>query len=156
MNPNDVSILSAAPVEITIDGAAYKVGPLKIRELGLLQAWVKTQVPHPIEAIKPHLTGLPEVVQIAMAESARQEAKSWPPQVGSIEANRLFSGADGEKELLFVILSKYQPHLTRADTDAMADRLSLAEFKAIADVAFGKGPDLPKPEGPDAGQSPGQ
>lgn len=147
MDPNDLSVVSAAPVTVTVDGVDYKIGPLKVRELGLLQAWIKEQVPHPIEAVKGHLGGLPEPLQIALLEGARKDAYRWPPKLNSPEANTLLAGEEGEKELVHLIFTKHQPSLTRADTDAIAGKLGLDDFKRVAEVAFGKGPDAPKSAG---------
>lgn len=135
---HDISRASGAPVEVELDGKTYKVGELRLRELGMLQSWIESRVPHPVRALAPHLEGLPSDVQIALLESARKESANWPPRIGTAEGAAVLDTPEGEREILWVLLSRHQPSMTRDEVNILADSLPLAEFRRVADVAFGR------------------
>lgn len=143
----DIALLTGAPRAITLDGAEYKVSPLRPRDLGELQAWIKDRVPHPIDALKPHLDGLDPAERQALLKEAYKEARDWPPSIGSDKGAGLLA-TEGRGKVLEVVLRRHQPGITPAEAEALAERITGAEFVAAMNLAFGREGEAPKATSP--------
>lgn len=94
---------------VQIGGRAYQFSELPIEALARLQSWLRANNPHPVDALRGHLEGLPDHVAIAMGEAARKEAKTWPPQVGTAAGSiALLSTEPGQIEVLYEGLCGHQ------------------------------------------------
>jgi len=99
---------------IVIGGRQYYFSELPIGQLSVLQTFLGRTVPHPIEAVKPYLAGLPDADRAALLEGARREARSWPPEVGTAAGAAALLGTEpGQVEALFCGLSIHHPEITR-------------------------------------------
>jgi hypothetical protein len=109
-------LTGAAAFSAAIGGKTYEFGALTLEAEGQLQAWVKANHPHPLEAVKPHLAGLDAGDRAELLDRARKEAATWPPQVGTqAGAVALLSTQPGQEEVLFHALRLWQPFVTRDD-----------------------------------------
>ena len=97
---------------VTIGGNSYDFGEIPIESLAELQEWIRKNIPHPLEAIKPHLKGLPTDVAIGLTDRAREEAKDWPPEIGTAAGSAaLLSKESGQILALRVGLQKFHPEV---------------------------------------------
>ena len=97
---------------VTIGGQPYDFGEIPIEALAELQEWIRKNIPHPLEAIKPHLKGLPTDVAIGLTDRAREEAKDWPPEIGTAAGSAaLLSKESGQILALRVGLQKFHPEV---------------------------------------------
>ena len=100
---------------VTIGGQPYDFGEIPIEALAELQEWIRKNIPHPLEAIKPHLKGLPTDVAIGLTDRAREEAKDWPPEIGTAAGSAaLLSKESGQILALRVGLQKFHPEVDGA------------------------------------------
>jgi hypothetical protein len=138
-----IDILTAAPKEIRFGDRTLRVGALKLRELGLLQRWIREHAEKPGDRLRRELELLPEEdhADARRAAARAERPESWPPAIGSAEGNRiLLSHEDGQHYFLQVMLTKYQP-LDPDELDALAAGLSDDHFGMLVRIAFG-GDDL--------------
>lgn len=162
MDPAKLSLIELddrPELTATIGGREYHFGELPLEQLARLDAFLRRTVPHPVQAIRPHLAGLPDADRQALLENARREARSWPPQAGtSAGMAAILSTEPGQLEALEAGLAVHHPGLSRADAarvyrqlqrDAMREaarrrRAGLADdgeglVKRIFSVIFGYG-----------------
>lgn len=113
--------------------------------LAAIQGWLNANVPHPVDALKGHLDGLPENVAIALAEKAREEAKAWPPKAGTrAGAIVLMNTEPGQIETFCWGLRVHQPEITREEVMTLYRQLAREKDSArlvlrIFSVLFGNG-----------------
>lgn len=140
---------------VEIGGQSYDFGEILIDQRADLEAWIRKNVPHPLDALKGRLEGLPVDVAAKVAENARQEAKNWPPRIGTAEGTvALLSKEDGQTLALYVGLQKFHSGTTREQSDHLYRLLGIEmrkerkrrgdeEFegivKRIFSVMFGQG-----------------
>ena len=79
---------------VSIGGTEYHFSELTLECKGKLQAFIKSKVPHPVEAIKPHLEGLSQEDRRYLISQAREDAQSWPPDVESVKGKTALLGTD--------------------------------------------------------------
>lgn len=136
----DIAQHSDQPIQIDICGKSFGFSEFRLADLGELQQWVKDHTPHPIEAVKPHLAGLPDSDRAALLNDARRDALRWPPQVGTAAgAAALLGTEDGQVETLWVALRIHQTDTTRVGAAKLYRRLRTDPDKAqrIYAIAFG-------------------
>lgn len=133
----DLSQLTNQPERtVEIGGKPYQFGELPIDALGRLQAWIKAHVPHPLDAVKGHLDGLSEADRRYLLEQARQEARQWPPVIGTAAgAAALLSTEAGQLAAFAEGLRVHQPAATDKDAAALFKRLRTDAAKAAAAAA---------------------
>lgn len=139
-------LLDGPELTVEIGGEPYSFSEIPVGILVSLQGWVNKHTPHPLDSLKGHLDGLPEPVALALAEKARQEAKLWPPQIGTAAgAIALLGGTAGQKEALFVGLKIHQPEMTRERSDRIYRQIETNAMQGeslarrIFAVLFGQG-----------------
>lgn len=134
-----LDILTAAPVSIKFGDRTFRVGALKLRELGLLQRFVREHVPKPTVAVKEILPLYPPEEHRELLKQAVFDERDWPPSVGTAEGNKpLLTTEDGQRCLVSVVLRKYQPDLSDADIDDIMGGLSEEDFYVLYSIAFGE------------------
>lgn len=113
----DLSELTDRPeLTVTIGGRAYHFSEVPIDRLADCQDFLRRTVPHPVQAIRPHLDGLKPEDRQALLENARREARDWPPQAGtSAGMLALCSTEAGQLAALAAGLSVHHPEATPAD-----------------------------------------
>lgn len=111
----DLATLIGLPeLSVEIRGRLYQFSELPIDSLARLQAWVKANVPHPLDVVKGHLDGLPDGDRRYLLDQARIDARSWPPVVGTAAgAAALLSTEPGQFEAFFEGLLVHQPATVR-------------------------------------------
>lgn len=120
---------------VEVDGRRYGFSELTLEKRADLQAYLRRTVPHPVDAIKGHLAGLDPADRQALLESARRDAKSWPPDIGSQAGMMaLTSTTDGQVEVLATALSIHHPECTRADAARLYRSLEREADRAAADA----------------------
>lgn len=143
------------PTPFMIGGVEYLLSELTIASLGRLQAWIKTNVPHPIDAIKPHLAGLDSECKAILLDQARKESQSWPPIMGTQAAARLLSERpDFQVELFWEGLKQHKADATRTEAERLFRKVrdSQEKSRAILACLFGRNPS--EDEGSDGPKGP--
>lgn len=80
-----------------IGGVEVVFSEIPIEGLARLQSWVNDHVPNPLEAIRDHLAKLPQAIASDLAEKARRESLTWPPEIGTGEgAVALLGSTEGQ------------------------------------------------------------
>lgn len=117
----------------TIGGRAYRFGEVPVEKLADLDEFLRRTVPHPVQAIQPHLKGLADKDRAALLENARQEARDWPPRAGtSAGMAALMRTEPGQLEALAAGLSVHHPELSREQVAAVYRRL---QRRAVRDAS---------------------
>lgn len=83
----DLSQLLDSGPEIveTIGGMKFRFSEITLDGMARLQSWIREHVPHPVEQIKPWLDGLPSEERRELLETAMDQARDWPPLLGTAE-----------------------------------------------------------------------
>lgn len=129
----DIAQHTDQPARVEIAGVAYGFSELPIEALGRLQQWIKDHHPNPMEVIKPHLDGFAAADRAEIIRQARQEAASWPPQVGTGRgAQALLGDEAGQREAFYEGLRVHQPNTTRKQADRLFRELGREAARAKA------------------------
>lgn len=117
----------------TIGGRPYHFSEVPIERLADLDAFIRRTVPHPIDALRPHLAGLAESDRAALLLAARAEARSWPPQAGTAAGMAaLLSTEAGQLEALAAGLSVHHPEVTRDEARRIYRQLQREALREAA------------------------
>lgn len=101
-------------LSIEIGGSVYHFSEVPLEKLADVQEFLNRTVPHPLQAIRPHLAGLSESDRAVLLRDAREEGKHWPPQAGTAAGMAaLMATEPGQVEALFAGLSVHHPALDR-------------------------------------------
>lgn len=113
----DLSELTDRPeLTVSIGGRAYHFSEAPIDRLADCQDYLRRTVPHPVQAIRPHLEGLKAEDRQALLENARREARDWPPQAGTSAGMLALCGTEGgQLAALAAGLSVHHAGLSPAD-----------------------------------------
>lgn len=119
---------------VAIGGRDYRFSELPIGQIAALDEYLKRTVPHPVQAIRPHLAGLPPEDRQALLENARQQARSsWPPRADTAAGKAvLLSEEPGQLEAFAVGLSIHHPELSRDDCRKVFGALQRQAVRAAA------------------------
>jgi hypothetical protein len=134
-----LDILCDTPHEARLAGRVYRIGPLKLKEFGMLQRWIRDHAERPDERLKRDLELLPPEDHADARRRAVQAMRpeNWPPPVGSPEGNRiLVTTEDGQRYFLSVMLGKHQA-IADEEVEDLMFRLSDIDFGMLVRVAFG-------------------
>ena len=133
-----LDLLTAAPKEVAFGDRRFKVGALKMKELGLLQRWIRDHSERPTVVAERMLSLLDPADHRQLRKDAVMLEREWPPEIGTPEGNSvLFSDPDGQKFFLSVMLRKYQPDLPDSVIDEVTEGLSMAGLSILVAMAFG-------------------
>lgn len=129
----DIAQHTDQPARVEIAGEVYGFSELPIEALGRLQQWVKDHHPNPLEVIRPHLAGFSAADRAEMIRQARQEAATWPPQVGTGRGTQALLGEEaGQREAFYEGLRVHQPGTTRRQADRLFRELGRAAARSKA------------------------
>lgn len=155
----DLADLTNAPRTITLAGREFTVSHMKMKEWGVVQAWIKANIPGPMESLKAtNLDELSPFLAHWVTTAAVREEQAWPPRPGSrswIDAlDRV--GKDGRLGTVVFMheaLKKHQSTLTYADTETLYDTVEVGEALALFNTVLGI-KSGPKDEPPTGGETP--
>ncbi len=117
---DDYAKATAAPRHITINGREYRVGKYGPRDIGDLEAWLKTQVPDPRLMARELCAGLPDAVALEVWRDLSAEAMNWPPTVESRQGNKLLMGTwEGQALLVWVSLRRHNADFSLDEARAL-------------------------------------
>lgn len=134
-----LDLLSAAPKVVRFGNRTLRVGALKLRELGLLQRFIRDHTERPTAALKASLEFHPADDHARLKAEALAADAHWPPAVGTLEGNQiLFGSEEGQRHFLGVMLRKYQPDLDDAFLEEVMGGVSEEDLGVLASVAFGE------------------
>ena len=136
-----LDLLTSAPVSVKFGSRTLQVGALKLRELGVLQRFIRETVPKPTVAAKAMLEFYPpEEHRELLKNAALAEANGeWPPAVGTAEGNRVLLGSpEGQRCLVAVMLRKYQPEMTEGEVDDILGGMNEEDFYVLFNIGFGE------------------
>lgn len=145
---SDLATLSSAPREITLAcGETVAVAPLKAREWGRLQQWIKDHVPSPLARAKAAADLVDDLSRDERNHLLASAAvKPWPPRPGSQAWIDAIAEADDQQACTVAFLAAV---LRDADMAArLAPRLVGDDFRRLNLAAFGA--DEPESDGPKA------
>jgi hypothetical protein len=151
----DLAQATSAPEEITLGGQTFNIRLLTLREWGLVQSWLKRELPSPvtraaiaIQQSKASGSPLDATTIDALYDRAEKAALTWPPQIGTKE---WFDGLDtvegGWERVLFEVVSKVNPTFTLAQADELAPKVKANEWADLIRVSLWGTHPAPKGEG---------
>lgn len=109
----DLAQLTDQPTPIEISGRHYGFSELSFDALGELQQWIKDKYPHPLRSIQGYLDGFSDDDREELLRQAREEAKHWPPVVGTAAGTAaLLKTEEGQVQALWAALKVHQPETT--------------------------------------------
>ena len=113
-------LLDEPELVVAIAGGTYRFAELPLAQLARLQAYLRRTVPHPVEAIKPHLAGLPDRQADELLRLAYEEGRDWPPQAGTgAGVAALMRTPEGQVEALTAALSVFHPGLPSCEVERL-------------------------------------
>ncbi len=153
----DLAVLVNAPREITLAGKTFLVSALTLSDWGTLSAFLKDHSTDPVVAALDQLSKakasgvvVADEDRKALFESARRDARSWPPRVGSQEWFDLMLWTEGASEkFLACVLRKHQT-VTDAELARVNSETTPEESRLLIHRALGLEPS-PKADAPAAG-----
>lgn len=133
--PDDFARAAGAPNSIRIDGKEYLVSKFTPRDIGDLQAWLKTEIPNPLIEAKRLIEGLPDAVAIEIWRTMAEESKFWPPTLEHERSNTLLTTTtEGIARLLWVTLRKNN-RVDLAAARELADNIELNTITELVRLA---------------------
>jgi len=134
-----LDLLTAAPKTVRFGDRKLKVGALKLKELGLLQRWIRDHSVRPTVAVKAILEFYDPTEHRQLLKQAVIDERSWPPTIGTAEGNRvLFDDLEGQEFFLSVMLRKYQKDLSDEALGEIMEGLNADDFGMLVSIAFGE------------------
>ena len=142
---DDFARATGAPISLVLAGKEYLVYKLRPRDLGELEAWMKSVTPDPRLEVARLLKDVPEEVGKHMWDSACAEARdNWPPRFDTMEGQRLLSTAEGEARIVHQILKRGLAGFTLEAARDLAEQLSAEDIAALMRAAGPGEPGDPK------------
>jgi predicted Zn-dependent peptidase len=142
---DDFARATGAPVSLVLAGKEYLVYKLRPRDLGELEAWLKSVTPDPRLEVVKLIKDVPEEVGKHMWDTACAEAReNWPPRFDTADGERLLSTPEGEARIVFQILKRGLPGLTLEQARDLAEALSAEDVAALTRAAGPGDPGDPK------------
>lgn len=137
----DITRIVRVPTHLLLAGVDYEVSEFTISDLAALQAWIKAHRPHPLDRIKGQLEGLADADRRVLLLQAYDDAKRWPPKVGSTEGNEALLGChEGVVEFVRAAIATGRPGTTSAEAETLLKDMSADNFSTLLCVAFGVDP----------------
>ncbi len=141
---DDYARATGSPRCIRINGSEYQVSKFTPRDIGDLQAWLKSEVPDPKLEARKLLEGLPDAVAIEVWRTMAEESKSWPPTIGDERGNQLLtSTSEGIARLLWVSLRKFN-RVDLPKARELSEVVELSEINELVRLASPESADVPK------------
>lgn len=129
-------LTSAVPVPrvMALGQEQYLVSHLKIKELAILQRWLMSQVPDPIEGrLSDIFAGKVKRRELVALHEA---CSAWPPAPGSAESETILYTEDGLRFFLTLLLSRHQPQIQATEVAAIVSSITIHQWDALRYHAF--------------------
>lgn len=125
---------------IKFNGRQLFVGALKLREEGMLVAYLRTVVKRPTELLRETIDLIPpEDRRAAEIAARRADEQDWPPAPTSLQGQQVWrTTPEGQKFFVGVVFRKYQPEMTDKEIDEILGGLSTLDFLTLLRIAFGE------------------
>lgn len=135
-------LLDGPTFTVRVGGRDYGFSEVPVSSLLALETWIRENTPHPIESVKPYLSGLDPADRRELLEQARQDARNWPPRIGTSAgaAALLGSGDMGQIETLYHGLLVHHPGATRDHARGLYRKLRQAMKREVAESEDGESP----------------
>jgi len=142
--------------QVTLAGRTFRLRQLKLSEWADLQSWLKTACPSPVavalkELAKLRSEGLPipADVQEALFRQAQDDARRWPPRIGTSAWFRSLDGVDGGRaQFLLAAVKPSGETLTEAEAEDIMERSTGDEEAELIRVILWGDHSIPKAETP--------
>lgn len=145
LKPHDnLAVVAASPRGVALGEKVYPVSKLTPRMAGRLQALIMDRIPDPRDKARKIMEGLPEAVQIHIYERACDDARGWPPSLGSPEGLAVMMSPAGMALLVELTVAPNVAGFTAADAEALADRMTMEDFHRLMEVSAPGDPHAPK------------
>lgn len=142
--PEDYAKAVGAAMMLTINGREYQVSKFTPRDIGDIQAWLKSEIPDPRLEARKMLDGLPDAVAISIWRTMAEEAKNWPPTLGDERANQLLTtSTEGVARLIWVTLRKHNG-IDLEKARELANTIEIDEVNELVRLASPESADVPK------------
>ncbi|MDB5350531.1 MAG: hypothetical protein JWN86_1778 [Planctomycetota bacterium] len=123
------------PKSVEINGRKYQVGRFTFRDIGKVEAFVKSKIPNPVSAVLA-IEGISDGDRRFLLENARKDLVHYPPDVNSPEAQRVVLGTiEGHVLLMEIALTKYQPELKTEDIRAIHAEMMASQEHGMRKLA---------------------
>jgi hypothetical protein len=148
----DMSRAVGSPTPVMIGEAQYLVSKLTARDMGDMQEFVKSKCPDPRLMARELCAGLPDIVALEVWRSLAEEAKDWPPELGSYKARDILNfTSDGIAYQVWVFLRKHNKQVDREEARRIAETITdedMTTLMVAANPAPKFTPQLPGDGGP--------
>lgn len=128
------------PAPLVLGGVELQGGPLRLVDLATLDRWCAAQIGDPLAAYHALPADAMEVDRQAALRLAGELADHWPPPWGSAATDAICWSAAGVEQFAWVVLQRHNPTLTRANVAGIVERMDLADYAALARVAWAAHP----------------
>jgi hypothetical protein len=137
--PLGIDELTAQPRAIDLGGRSLRLSPLTLDDLGVLQAWIYSQLPDPHEAARRMGAGAPADVQSALFREAAREDRAARAEhrIGMPEATALIQGLFGVVEVLYLATRRHHPDLAKDDLPSLIMAAGAEKVDRVTAHAFG-------------------
>lgn len=151
--PVGIDTLTAAPRTIELGGRQLRLAPLTHGDLGVLQAWIHSQLPDPVALARRLAEGMPEAVQEKILNRAFDQVMGARKthMLGTAEADGIIATMDGFTQILALMCRAYHPEMTADVLAPLVNGLGRDQINAITWHAFGITPSRAEVVGADAG-----
>lgn len=138
---SDICQAIPQPTPVTIGGRPFLASELRLGDLSLLSAYVKSLVPSPYDVAEPFLASNPGGIHWKRLLAETYEAqRDWPPDLSSEEADSVLSTADGYAYFAWVVLRREHPGMTSEGAKILIAAATLAEYRRLVRVAWATNP----------------
>ena len=118
------TMLDHPRLTVEVEGVVYRFSELPLEAMARIQAWIRTNVPHPLDALKGRLDGLDPEDRRYLLDRAYDAAQEWPPRVGTKAAGEVLAQSMAARLVVFLEgLRVHQPNATEADAQRLHDAL---------------------------------
>lgn len=134
----DICRVLPQPVPVKVGGSVRLVRPLRLSDVALLQNWIASAIPSPLDAVRDEALTLSLNRRRRLLSTVYEACEAWPPRYGSEEADALFQTAQGVAFFLSVVAQCSE--WSSGDLSSVFDAITPKEYEAITRAAFGSDP----------------
>lgn len=139
----DIATLSGCPRKIILScGESVHVSPLKVRDWGQLQAWLRDNVPSPLAVAQSNLELVPMAKEDRQSVLSHAALQPWPPRVGGRGWLEAIDRAEDQVACALAVLRVVLRDEVRAQE--LVTKVTGADFREIFSAAMGLDEPAPK------------
>jgi hypothetical protein len=132
---DDYARATGQPKTVTIRDVDYRVHKFRPRDLGEIEAWMKTRVANPREEARRYMEGLPDAVAKHVWDRALEASSDWPPTFENDAGQALLMSEEGMAFIVWVCLRRGIAGFTLDQARDLAETLDVDDVLALTEAA---------------------